>query len=63
MSAAPSAHATILDFFIPCSCQVPEFISTASRHRNRVRIPPRSGVSEQNRSLWTDGSDRYQLAI
>ena len=72
MSAAPSAHATILDFFMTMLLLFMtmlllragvHFDYVAAPHRSQNHIPPRSAVSEQNCSLWTDDSDRYQLAI
>jgi hypothetical protein len=65
MSAAPSAHATILDFFMTILLLRAGvyFDYVAAPHRSQNHIPPRSAVSEQYCSLWTDDSDRYQLAI
>jgi hypothetical protein len=54
MSAAPSAHARILDFFMT---MLPLRAGVRLR-RGTAPLP----VSEQNCSLWTDDSDRYRLA-
>jgi hypothetical protein len=53
MSAAPSAHATILDFIMTMLLLRAGvyFDYVAAPHRSQNHIPPRSAVSEQYCSL------------